>query len=98
MTLGIDKMSDEELRALDAWSRECVLCSLALERKRLADQKSDARRQLRDALLNKLDNPGKDAEAVILIARDAIDRLSYHIDARKDQIRILQTLQRSTPV
>ena len=92
----LDTMTNEELRVLDAWARQEILVDLCVERKFLSDKKIAAREKLRDAKVAALDLPKKEGAARVEKAKTDYDRISYLIDCRKDQYRILGDLQRGS--
>jgi hypothetical protein len=96
--LAVDRLSSAELRALDAVEQGNVLNDLFNELKRLADLKVIAIDGVADARIRAISAgiPASRSPEVI-DARRKQDKITAAIAARKEQIKILQTLIRAVP-
>lgn len=98
MSLAIDGMTDEEVRALDAYAQACALSDLIGELKRLKDAKNAALSARRNARIEAIGKAVPFARDVAVIeAQATLDLLANEIALRKEQRSILQTLLRAVP-
>ena len=93
--IASDKLSAEELRALDVAHQYAILSDLFGEVKRLADVKCAAIDAHASARIIAARSPEPDNKARVLETRRDLDVVGAAIQARKMQVSILQTLLRS---
>lgn len=95
--LPIDDLSAAEMRALDFGRQVDALNDLFVELKRLSDLRMQALDLRADARMRLCHEP-RDPElrAREIDAKRSFDKLGVAISARKEQVRILQTLVRAT--
>lgn len=97
-SLAIDRLSPEELRALDAWEQASALNDLAAEIKRIGDKMQECHDRIYTARRSRLD--GDDtlkARTDELEAKRDLDKLKIALGVRKEQTKIFQTLLRAIP-
>ena len=96
--LNVDRLSAEDLRALDFAEQITILNDLFAELKRLADVKCLAIDVLADARMKSVRTPDdREAKAAVIDAKRSFDKVGVAIQARKQQVSVLQTLTRAVP-
>ena len=93
--IASDKLSAEELRALDVAHQYAILSDLFGEVKRLADVKCAAIDAHASARIVALRSPSDDTRARVIESKRDVDVVAAAIAARKMQVSILQSLLRS---
>lgn len=89
--MDVDRLTAEELRALDSGQQVLALNILFREIKRLSDLKNDAIDALSNATILALEKPTGEAKANKIRAKAMVDKIGVMIAARKEQVKILQT-------
>lgn len=96
--LDVDRLTAAELRALSFGEQVEVLNSLFSELQRLADVKCLAIDVLADAKMQAIKAPDSaDCKANVIDAKRDFDKVGVAIQARKQQVSVLQTLVRGVP-
>jgi hypothetical protein len=95
--MKVDRLTTDELRALDAYEQIGALNELFGEIKRLGDDKNKAMDLLGDAKILAIEEPSPTNKAMVIRATSTRDKLTTMLSVRKEQIRILQTLLKAVP-
>jgi hypothetical protein len=92
-----DRLTAEELRALDAYEQASLLNDLFGEVGRLGRLKQEVINALYDAKILLIQEKTDESKVTLERAKKAKDNVDAEIAYRKEQVKILQTLLRVTP-
>lgn len=97
MSVSIDGLTGSELHQLDAWHTAEALNELCAELGKLGAMRKKCAQALYDAKIALLSSPSIENKELLLRAQAGLERVKIELSTRREQVRILQSLLRSTP-